>query len=199
MSESLPTSRKEAKIEKTVHYFNGRQCPHGHIAKRYTLGGNCCECVRLFSISTQKKEYDKLYYENNKARVSCRGRIYYLENKQKILGDVKRWREKHPEKRAFIANSYKVRRRTQTGTSDDSTRTIFEWACRQEKVCFWCGVDCEKSYHMDHYYPLSRGGKHAVGNLVISCPTCNHRKHAKDPEEFAREVARYTVNPRMLA
>lgn len=196
---TLPISRREAKRLGVLHYFTDRPCPYGHVVKRYTLSGGCYECLRLVAASEYKKQYDKQYNKDNRERIARRQRKYYLANKAKVLENVKCWRNRHPEKRAFIANSYKVRRRTQTGTSDDSTRTIFEWACRQEKVCFWCGVDCKTSYHMDHYYPLSRGGEHAIENLVIACPSCNHRKHAKDPKEFAREVARYTVNPNMLA
>ena len=198
MNELLPASRKEAKIKKTAQYFTGRKCPHGHIAKRYTIGGNCCECTRLFSTSAKKKEYDKQYYKKNTERISRKLRTYYLANRQKVLSNVKRWREENPEKRATISNSYKARRRAQAGGSD-ATAEIHEWANNQDKVCYWCAADCEKSYHMDHYYPLSRGGKHTVENLVIACPTCNHRKHAKDPKEFAREVARHIVNPNMLA
>ncbi len=196
--ESLPTSWSTAKQKKAVHYFTGRPCVHGHVSKRYASTGQCYECMRLLSSSVEKKKYDKKYNKDNRPRVARRLRIYYLANRTRCLETVKLWRHKYPEKRATIAKSYKARRRAQTRDAD-ATSVIHEWESKQPKVCYWCGGDCANTYHMDHYYPLSRGGKHAVENLVIACPSCNHREGAKEPEEFARELARHIVNPSMLA
>ena len=38
--------------------------------------------------------------------------------------------------------------------------------------------------------PLSKGGEHTLTNLVVSCPTCNLQKNAKDPIEFANKLGR---------
>tara|TARA_A100000164_G_C21860839_1_gene749977 strand:+ start:104 stop:1198 length:1095 start_codon:yes stop_codon:yes gene_type:complete len=40
-------SRKEAKEKGLVHYFTGKPCPNGHLAKRNTKNTNCTECSRL--------------------------------------------------------------------------------------------------------------------------------------------------------
>tara|TARA_Y200000002_G_scaffold336596_1_gene304828 strand:- start:651 stop:1340 length:690 start_codon:yes stop_codon:yes gene_type:complete len=40
-------SRKEAKEKGLVHYFTGKPCPHGHLAKRNTKNTDCTECSRL--------------------------------------------------------------------------------------------------------------------------------------------------------
>ena len=46
----------------------------------------------------------------------------------------------------------------------------------QDRSCFWCGspiTDLEKDMTIDHIHPLSRGGNHDDGNLVVSCFKCN--------------------------
>ena len=48
----------------------------------------------------------------------------------------------------------------------------------------------KKDYHIDHIMPLSKGGRHTISNLVVSCPTCNLQKNAKDPYQFAQERGR---------
>lgn len=39
--------RAEAKAAGLKSYFNGKECPAGHIADRSTINGACCECARL--------------------------------------------------------------------------------------------------------------------------------------------------------
>ncbi|MFO1163501.1 MAG: HNH endonuclease signature motif containing protein [Reyranellaceae bacterium] len=47
-----------------------------------------------------------------------------------------------------------------------------------EYVPFWRGLD------RDHHVPLSLGGRLVPGNIVILCPSCNGRKHERDPRAF---------------
>tara|TARA_Y100000815_G_C13234295_1_gene459273 strand:+ start:319 stop:825 length:507 start_codon:yes stop_codon:yes gene_type:complete len=114
------------------------------------------------------------------------------------------WREKHPgyhhayhkqwrcdnesEWRAHLHQN-RVRRKARKAEGD-SARKIAAWIKKQKKLCYWCGNDCRRSFHVDHYKPLSSGGKHEVENLVISCPQCNWRKGPKDPYEFANKMGR---------
>jgi len=49
---------------------------------------------------------------------------------------------------------------------------------RDRNQCRYCG-ETVSQLHVDHVYPESKGGKTVVGNLVIACATCNHKKHAK--------------------
>ena len=41
--------------------------------------------------------------------------------------------------------------------------------------CAYCDVRIERPT-MDHVIPLARGGRHAPGNIVPACPTCNYSK-----------------------
>lgn len=62
-----------------------------------------------------------------------------------------------------------------------------QWAAGERKICHWCGARCE-TYEIDHIVPLSKGGQHKLDNLAISCPTCNRRKGARCPVEFAQSI-----------
>lgn len=99
------------------------------------------------------------------------------------------WNRLNKDRRKFILFSYDSKRRLQK-KDGDSTKAIFEWEKKEPKVCYWCSTPCADKYHIDHYEPLSKGGKHIVKNLVIACPGCNLKKNAKDPYKFAKQVGR---------
>lgn len=50
-------------------------------------------------------------------------------------------------------------------------------------VCAYCSCKVSR-FHRDHFIPKSRGGISDIGNIVPSCPSCNLRKHSKDPKAF---------------
>jgi hypothetical protein len=47
VAADLPQSRADATVARSKRYFDGRPCPAGHTAARYTLNGYCVECQRL--------------------------------------------------------------------------------------------------------------------------------------------------------
>jgi hypothetical protein len=55
----LPRSRTEALRLKVPRYFSGRRCTNGHIAEKYTLSGNCCECSGIRNASPEMAAYRK--------------------------------------------------------------------------------------------------------------------------------------------
>lgn len=52
---------------------------------------------------------------------------------------------------------------------------------RDDHTCEYCGA---KATHVDHVYPVSRGGSNDLDNLVAACAPCNMSKGAKTPEEW---------------
>jgi 5-methylcytosine-specific restriction endonuclease McrA len=56
---------------------------------------------------------------------------------------------------------------------------------RDGLVCVYCEAALhQNAVHLDHKVPISRGGKHTVSNLCVSCAPCNHAKGTMTPEEF---------------
>lgn len=55
-------------------------------------------------------------------------------------------------------------------------------------MCFYCGVrftaDGPDHRTVDHRVPTSRGGSHALANLVFACYACNQRKRDRHEDEF---------------
>jgi len=48
---------------------------------------------------------------------------------------------------------------------------------RDRYACRYCGSK-NQPFHLDHVYPVSKGGETSIDNLVTSCVYCNAKKHA---------------------
>lgn len=142
---------------------------------RWVSSYGCMACVRQEVAKAEKRAYDRTYRAGIPAEI--------------LTARAKEWAKNNPEKRKSIVKAYDARRRQQEG-GGDPTAIIHGWEKAAKKVCHWCGCKCPKGYHVDHYQPLSKGGKHEVSNLVIACAKCNLRKSAKDPFEFANQMGR---------
>lgn len=65
----------------------------------------------------------------------------------------------------------------------------------QEYKCLYCGISIvENKYHIDHYIPLAKGGKHSKNNLVIACDPCNRRKSAIMPWVFDNKINQVSLS-----
>jgi len=59
----------------------------------------------------------------------------------------------------------------------------------QRGLCAMCQVDIKKQkHHVDHIMPLARQGTNDKTNLQLLCPTCNRKKSAKHPIDFAQQM-----------
>lgn len=51
--------------------------------------------------------------------------------------------------------------------------------------CAYCGAIGE-DLHIEHVVPISKGGPHALGNIIPACRACNFSKRDHDAEEWYR-------------
>jgi hypothetical protein len=109
----------------------------------------------------------KKYYDSHKDEIRRRANAWRLRNRQKFI--------LYCVKRRF--------RKTNNGVFKVTDGDINRQLNRQNGECFWCNKKLE-NYHMDHVIPLCKGGRHSVGNIVISCPECNWSKSDKLSVEF---------------
>lgn len=58
------------------------------------------------------------------------------------------------------------------------------WKC----VICYCSIKIKK--HLDHIYPVSKGGENTIYNVQLLCPKCNMNKKAKDPIDYMQSLGR---------
>jgi 5-methylcytosine-specific restriction endonuclease McrA len=193
--ETLKTCVRCNQQQPIEAFHSARNRPDG----RYPYCRACCKTIRADRASSdpegeqarrlRKQTYDAAYNTGRKDKKAAQVRSRYQAKSAEIKAYIRAWQQKNaPLVRAYKASS-KAKRRAACGDGV-SGAALLAWAKGQAKRCYWCGVGCAKRFHVDHYVPLAKGGAHELTNLVISCPTCNLRKHAKAPMDFAREVGR---------
>lgn len=111
------------------------------------------------------------YRENNKEKISAANRRYAKENPLKIRAKVNRRRARLAEAEGFY-------------TEHD----VKEIIRLQKGKCAYCRESLGEMYHMDHIMPLVKGGSNWPANLQALCPSCNCKKHAADPIEYAQSL-----------
>lgn len=125
-------------------------------------------------------------YENDlefREKESLRHSIIYQNNKAIILDRTKKWSKQNPDKKVEQAHR---RRARLYGQLDFDLPPNFVNLIKenQNNKCVYCSIDIKNKYTIDHVIPISRGGKHSIENIVISCPTCNFSKHTKTLQEW---------------
>lgn len=159
----LPKTRQEAREVGSKAYFTGLLCKQGHIAKRWTVTGNCSECQRQRTANWIEKnpEKHKAYRKSQKCKDSTNKstRKHYQKNKAYYIA-------KDAKKRAL-----KLLATTSWGQEQvsDFYRKAKELEAANPGV----------KYHVDHIVPLV--GKNVCGlhnhfNLQILTETENKRK-----------------------
>lgn len=113
---------------------------------------------------TKKKLSKKAYRERHAAEMRRRGRERYLrgyaENPQKWLA----------------ANTRRKRNLGIGMEARDKRITVAYREAINWDPCLYCGAAGE---HVDHYFPIIKGGTDHWWNLVRACASCNLRKGAR--------------------
>lgn len=189
---------------KELHLFpNNSASPDGH----YSL---CKECRAVAAaarrerpdVKAREKERLAKQYQDNKEELLKKRAIRYRENIDRDKKTCHEWREKnldrhremcrnwarnHPENmRAIVAKRRALKLKADGSYTKNDIKKL---KTDQKNVCVVCGVDLDVSgFHVDHIYPLSKGGSNWPNNLQLLCPTCNRKKGSKTPDEFRERV-----------
>jgi len=145
------------------------------------------------------KEYHSAYHAEHKEIRNARVRKWHYNNKDRVkarsikyhktyrpsaatLEKAKDWKAKNLEKMRM----YVVRRRANKRSSSEHY-TVEQMKALRSKIKNLC-ANClkKKDLSIDHIVPLARGGSNAIRNIQFLCHSCNSRKNARDPIEFAR-------------
>jgi 5-methylcytosine-specific restriction endonuclease McrA len=198
---------KGSLLSATSEYFPTYKGKNG---KTY-LRGKCRACKALYSkewyrqrvknnpeFVEQRREYDKRVKSDpvkaDRRRITARKRykLRYTTDEQFKERVQAKNRKQHATKKTNI--EYVLKRRA-SGRSRRLLANATEGRYTKEDVvlqyksqsgkCWHCGKSVGTTFHVDHLYPLSRGGSNNANNLVISCPDCNLSKHDKTMWEWA--------------
>jgi hypothetical protein len=147
-------------------------------------------------IAKRKKAYNeankdkiKAYYEANKEKIAERRKAYYEANKEKILEREKAYREANKDKikaykeanRGRYNEIYSRRRARKRKAIPKFLRNCEVERKRIRDIFKLRQVISEATgieHHVDHMWPLSKGGPHWSGNLQILTATENMNKNA---------------------
>ena len=119
----------------------------------------------------------------------------YARYREQRVAAAVAWARANPELRAAIAAQYKAARRAWEQLNPDSVGIASkDWrqlVRHYRHRCAYCGGN-QDGIHMDHVIPLSRGGRHAIGNVLPACQGCNLSKGAKLVAEWKRDEATWS-------
>jgi hypothetical protein len=97
----MKPTRAEALAAGELYYFTGKECPHGHVAKRNTKSGVCYECLTI-----ARRNYMRKLREEQPERVKKQKAGHYERRKEHIIARVRRRYRAEPEKHREAARVY---------------------------------------------------------------------------------------------
>ncbi len=145
---------------------------------------DCTRCEPCLQKAKSKKSKEELSEKNRIYRLENRERLskYNSDYQKRNLDRFHKARKKYDSTEAGKLSSH--RRRAKRRNCDDAPMSSFELEYLQAKTphCIICGPG--KKTSLDHFIPLSKGGKLTLDNTLILCSECNSKKRDLDPEEF---------------
>ena len=120
----------------------------------------CKSCHKDYNLKNKerKRVYDREYRQVNKEHIAKVSRKYHVSNREGARNSAHRRRSNK------MNNGYfKIYKK--------------ELLKIYNSPCFYCGSN--EKIEADHIIPISRGGRHSIGNLISACKHCNGSKHNK--------------------
>lgn len=143
--------------------------------------GACAHCGASLSGMNAQSTYCssscryKARYQRKRSTIKARALERYWENRDREVERSKRYRANNPERRRQWGDTRSERMRSNPGYVHFGESEWLRLVNRHGGRCAYCDVRCEV-LEMDHVIPIARGGRHAIANILPTCPSCNRRK-----------------------
>lgn len=153
--------------------------------------GIYCSKCRGETVSEYRAFLRKRYVD----KIRAHRRQWYLKNREHALTYARQYILDNPGKRKvwMDANRDMVRQWTQrrrarikgNGTYVVTPRDLSRALARHDHACAYCRCPLTpKTITWDHIIPISRGGRHSIGNLAPACKPCNSAKRDRSSYEW---------------
>lgn len=118
--------------------------------------------------------------EANKVDYNRKAREYQHERRKnpEVRAKSAEWWAANPEKHRVYEANRRSRKINNPGSVGVNERDWLRLVDRYRGCCAYCG-EKSGSIELDHVIPLSKGGRHAIGNVLPACTSCNRSKNAR--------------------
>jgi len=160
-----------------------RYCSDG--CRRRTYYAEHREEVRAYQTSynaahrDKRRAYQAAYYAAHREEWLTRAGAYRATHREELRARA----AANLEKGRAYSHNRRARHIAAPGTH--TAADVAAQYLRQRGRCYWCKERVGEAYHVDHVFPVTKGGSNGPENLVITCPTCNMSKYDKLPHEFS--------------
>jgi len=130
-------------------------------------------------------DYNIEFYKNNTEKRRALSRKNYLENRDKRIQYAKEWNKSHPVQRRKTMAFQDAMRRSRVIANSGIIPNRNDWANIKKyflNKCAYCNT--EGKLTVEHFYPIAKGGRHCISNIIPACRLCNSMKNSKMPEPW---------------
>lgn len=168
----------------TVEGCTGKHCAKGLCSMHYQRAENgTLDLPDVLTCARCSASFPRPYKGNPAAVRFCSHECRYANqldghkaNRPARVEYLREWRKRNPEKIAAILLRRKAAKQTDDIASV-SGHDLLRLVRRYGGKCAYCGI--ADHAHFDHVVPLSRGGRHSIGNLLPACAHCNLSKGSR--------------------
>ncbi len=127
------------------------------------------------------RQYTKAWYQRNPVKNKEKEARRWQENKDELAAKNKKWRENNKDVLTAYSHNYVSQKKNRGTLSRDIKSVLYQ---KQKGKCVCCGQPLGKDYHLDHIFPLSKGGSNTDDNVQLLRKECNLQKNAMHPVDF---------------